>query len=535
MKKKILLVNPENFSLSYGDVRFVRFLTKKSGGILNATLPTIAALTPDEFEVDVVDEKLESINFAEKYDIVGISAIVTQFGRAIEIAKEFSKRGSLVVCGGSSVSLSPERWRPYADVLIIGEAERIWPQFLADYLSGHHKKEYHETERFDLAVSPVPDYSHIPKHILNQYTMGIVQTSRGCPYNCEFCDVINYVGRKMRYKSIDTVMAEIEQLKSFGIPFIFLADDNFSAGREKATKILQAIQKWNRAQKEPITFSTQLSIDTARDKNFLKLAAESGLLRVVVGIESPNVESLKEARKYHNLQNDMIEDLKAFHEHGIMVLGTTIVGFDHDDLNIFQQHLDFHKHTGIPNIQVYPLQAPDGSALRERMIQEGRYRDWQTQPNEITKKRNNFSMFTIVPQNMTTEQLRQGTLWLLKKLYENDNFFERYKTFFDHFEASQVKSEIRFLKKSLNMHKSLVLLKFIKYFILKATREERIAILRFFRYAGKSTHPEKLIIPVFSFIMLKNTQEMLKILDPNIDNITYPQRSVNGQSDTNKF
>lgn len=516
MKKKILLVNPENFSLSYGDVRFVRSLTKKSGGILNASLPTIAALTPDEFEIEIIDEKLQPINFDGDYDIVGITAIITQFARAYEIANEFSKRGKLVVCGGSSVSLSPERWRDFADVLIIGEAERIWPQFLKDYLAGNHKNEYRETERFDMTTSPIPNYQHIPRHILEQYTMGIVQASRGCPYNCEFCDVIIYVGRKMRYKPIDNVMAEIEQLKAFGIPVIFLADDNFSAGRENAKKILEAIRNWNRLQKNPITFITQVSIDIAKDDDFLKLAAEANLLRVIVGIESPNVESLKEARKYHNIQSNMVEDINKFHEYGIMVMGTTIVGFDHDDLQIFQQHLDFHKFTGIPNVHVFPLQAPDGSALRERMIREGRYRDWQSHYSGDPRTANNFNTFTIVPKNMTMDQLQQGTLWLLKKLYETENFLQRYQTFFDHFENSKIKTNINFQKKPLNAETMRILFRFIKFFIFTANREEKRTILRLFKYASRSSHPQRFAISILSFILLKNTKEMLRIQEQNI-------------------
>jgi radical SAM superfamily enzyme YgiQ (UPF0313 family) len=372
-KKKLLLIEPGSaLTFAFGEVSSLRKLFKRRGGIMNAALATIAALTPkDEFDITIVDEKLQDVDFEAHWDMVGVTAILTQYKRAREIIAEFTRRGVLVVCGGSSVSLSPERWRPYADVLIIGEAERIWPQFVADYLAGRHQKEYRETERFDLSISPVPDYSCFSEPVKGLYFIGIVQTSRGCPFNCEFCDVINYVGRKMRYKPLDTVMREIEQMRKMGFNVVFLADDNFPADRENATEILKALRDWNRRQRQRLSFFTQLSIDTARDDDFLHLAAEAGLLNVCVGIESPNIESLKEAGKFQNMRSDMISDLKKFQQFGIQVVGTTIVGFDHDDLSIFRQHLDFHKKSGVPKVQVFPLQAPDGSALKSASSKRG--------------------------------------------------------------------------------------------------------------------------------------------------------------------
>ena len=303
-KKTILLIFPKNNSRTYDDISGdSKFLMKKPGGMVNVSLATVAALTPAEFAVRIVDENIESIDYNEPYDLVGITGYSTQLHRAHEIAAEFSKRGVLVVCGGPSVSLSPERWRPFADVLIIGEAERIWPQFLTDYLLDSYQREYRETERFDLSISPIPDYGGYSRKSLKKYMMGIVQTSRGCPFDCEFCDVTVYVGRKMRYKPIENVIEEVAQLyKMRKSRFIFLADDNFSAGRSRAKKILIALRDWNWKQRKPVSFITQVSIDAAGDDEFLELAAEAGLTRVFIGIETPNISSLRESNKKQNIE-----------------------------------------------------------------------------------------------------------------------------------------------------------------------------------------------------------------------------------------
>lgn len=315
MKIKLLLIYPKNVAIDYNDYKFIEQFTRKKGGALNAGLGVIAALTPPEFDVKIIDENFENIDFDEHCDIVGITGFPTQIARAGIIAEEFRRRGAIIVCGGASVSISWERWKPFSDVLIKGEGERIWPQFINDYLAGYYKDEYCEVERFDLTNSLIPDYSSITQAILNHYMCGIVQTSRGCPFDCEFCSVIIYSGRKMRYKTVDNVIQEVEQLYTMGIRFVFLADDNFSANKKISKDILRALRNLNKTKKVPITFTTQLSIDIASDTEFLELAVAAGLKNVLIGLETPNVESLKETGKFQNLKNNPIEEVKKFLEH----------------------------------------------------------------------------------------------------------------------------------------------------------------------------------------------------------------------------
>ena len=524
-KKKLLLIEPKCAAFSFGDMPFLRRVLNRPGGFMNASLATIAALTPkEEFDIKIVDDKLDDIDFDAPWDIVGVTAITHI--RAREIIAEFTKRGVLVVCGGSSVSLAPERWRPYADVLIIGEAERIWPQFIADYLAGRHQREYCETERFDLSITPVPDYSYFSKGVRGRYSIGIVQASRGCPFNCEFCDVINYVGRTMRYKPIDTIMREIEQIHRLDMNIICLADDNFSANREKATEILKAIRDWNRRQRQPVNFFTQLSIDVAQDDDFLRLAVEANLLNVLIGIESPNIESLKETRKFHNVRSDMIADLKKIQQFGIHMTGATIVGFDHDDLSIFRQHLDFHKKSGIPKIQVYPLQASDGSALKQRLIREGRYRDPDMHITGDPMLANPHNTFSLVPKQMTIDQLRDGTLWLLWQLYQADNLVERVNTFFENFNNSPYRHDLHITKPSLNRRAIVALWRFLRYYLFKVSREDRKTINRLLRIARRSTHPRSSVIAMASYFTMLDVRNFLRFQEPQIENLAYPGEGV---------
>jgi radical SAM superfamily enzyme YgiQ (UPF0313 family) len=326
----------------------------------------------------------------------------------------------------------------------------------------------------------------------------------------------------MRYKPLDTVMREIEQMRRLGINFVVLADDNFSGNREKAKEILKALRDWNRRQRQRFSFATQLSIDTARDDDFLHLAAEAGLLNVLVGIESPNIESLKETQKFHNVQSDMIADLKKFQQFGIQVIGTTIVGFDHDDLSIFRQHLDFHKKSGVPKVHVFPLQAPDGSALKQRLIKEGRYRDWETHVTGDPRLANNFNTFTVVPKQMTINQLRDGTFWLLWQLYQTDNVVERVETFFENFDNSPYRHDLHIPKPSLNPKVLGFLWRFLKYYFSEAPPEDRQIINRLLRSARRSTHPLRFAMAISSYFGMMDFRDFIRSLEPQIENLTCP-------------
>jgi radical SAM superfamily enzyme YgiQ (UPF0313 family) len=533
--KRLLLVSPDDFATTYGDLRHISHITGDVGRLLNVALPTLAALTPDEFDVTIVDENVEPIDFSQRYDVVGITGFPPQIYRAREIAARFRAEGALVVCGGTSVSLSPERWRDVADVLVIGEAERTWPRLCEDLLDGRVAPEYRELERPDLALAPLPDYSRYSRAALSRFSGGIVQTSRGCPFECEFCDAIVFAGRTMRYKPVDAILAEVEQLGALGMRHIYLADDNFGAHRRKAKEILVALRDWNRRRARPMPFLTQLTIDVADDEELLELAAEAGLFRVFVGLETPNLESLVETGKKQNVRTDMREGVRRFQEHGIEVLGGSVVGFDHDDLTIFQRQLDFFSEIGVPSVQVYPLNAPDATPLKERMIREGRYIDWAKSQSAGTKHFSYFNSYTVVPAQMSVEQLQKGVYWLLWKLYEPRRVAARLRVFLERYEASPKRRALAgratgdaslaaTLTRVLRHDRDVLslLYRILRYLAREGSRDEAVAFAELLDAARRSSHPQRWSLAVGAFLQMVNTRRMLLEQAPGIETTPYP-------------
>lgn len=509
-KKHLLLINPKAHSVTFGNLTFVPELVAKRG-LLNVALPTVAALTPRHWTVRIIDENVEPLPAGLRPDLVGITGYHTQVPAARAVAERFRSRGVPVVCGGPSVTISPERWRPFADVLVHGEAEHTWGAFLADFEAGTHRSDYHAESRPPLSDSPCPDYSGFNPDTLRSHFAGIVQTSRGCPHNCEFCDVIVYLGRRMRHKPIHAVLAEVSQLKRLGFGTIVLADDNFSGHRPRARRLLEALRNWNRAQRSQVIFFTQLAIDVAADDAFLRLAAEAGLTRVLVGIESPNPESLQEARKRVNLGIDLVAAVRRFHEHGIVVIGTSIVGFDHDTSSAFDQQFDFLMEAGIITPQVYPLHAPDGTPLKERLVREGRYleeapADLGLAPEQV----NLYNLLTVKPANMSVAQLRDGLLSLLARLYEAPNVVARVATFLRQFEQSPVRGQLRLARPPLDAGSLFTLGRLVKYAALHAPSHERRAIWELAGLARRSSHPQAALIAASAFLMMKNVHGIVE-------------------------
>ncbi|HEV7665128.1 MAG TPA: radical SAM protein [Chloroflexota bacterium] len=424
-RKRILLINPLP-SLSLYSWPDVRDITGHPAYIMNIALPTLAALCPPQIDITVVDEAVEPVSFDGEWDLVGITGYLTQMRRMCEIADEFRRRGQLVAIGGPYASLSPHVVRPHADILFIGEAEATWPTFLEDFLSGHWQTEYHASDLIDLQTSPIPDL-----HTLRPrgYELGVVQTSRGCPFECEFCDVIVYLGRKQRHKSPDRVIAELDQMYAHGYRSIFLSDDNFTANRQRAADTMRAVREWNRANPEPVVLYTQLSIDVTRDRDLplLDLCAEAGLKQAFVGIETPNTDSLREVKKRQNLRTDLVADVHRIQSRGIMVQAGMITGFDADTLDTFALMLEFLQEAGIPMVLLAMLNALDGTPLQARLAAENRLKPILLADAALDTN--------VIPRQMSSQELLKGTVWLLNQLYAPRNFLRRLNVF-----ASQLPS-----------------------------------------------------------------------------------------------
>lgn len=332
------------------------------------------------------------------------------------IAAEFRRRGKPVIIGGPYASLSPDTVRPHCDVLIRGETEEIAPKIFADLDEGCWAGEYVGT-RPDLRTSPVPRFDLYPNE---RALMGTIQTSRGCPFECEFCDVIEYLGRKQRHKPVAQVLAELDRLYRLGYRTVFLADDNFTVYRARAKELLAAIRDWNARQSAGrVQFTTQVSIDAAGDEELLRLCADAGLTNVFIGIETPNEDSLREAKKRQNLKKNLLEEIQRFIDFGVSVVCGMIVGFDGDDPGIFARQYEFAMASAVPIFTLGTLVAPVATPLHARLARDGRL---VNEGSEIAAAPWNTN---IIPKLMTRDVLFDGVRWLCNAIYRPDAFEER--------------------------------------------------------------------------------------------------------------
>ncbi|MEM7309099.1 MAG: radical SAM protein [Planctomycetota bacterium] len=416
MAKSLYLVNPRSgIPTHFGAEVFERWDFQPAQASADLTLVTVAALTPSDWDVTVCDEHLSPVDFDHPADFIGITGKVAQEYRMIELADEFRRRGKTVIIGGPYASLSPDDVRGHCDVLVLGELEGIAEEFFADLDAGSWKQEY-KGDKPDIADSPVPRWDLYPN---DRALLGAVQTSRGCPFECEFCDVIQYLGRKQRHKSVEQVVAELDVLYSYGYRSVLLSDDNLTVYRSRAKELLAGLRDWNRAREEPVAFGTQLSIDASGDPEIMRLMAECGMSWVFIGIETPNLESLKETKKRQNVGVDLIREIEVFLEHGIAVVAGMIVGFDHDNHSIFDLQLDFAQASPVPIFNLNALAAPASTPLHERMERDGRLVDL-TESHGSSPWHSN-----ITPAQMTGAELTEGMHWLCNQMYSPANFGRR--------------------------------------------------------------------------------------------------------------
>jgi radical SAM superfamily enzyme YgiQ (UPF0313 family) len=384
-------------------------------------LLTLAALTPEDFHVTICDENAgERVDYDSPAQIVGITGYLLQKTDVLAHAEQFRKRGKTVVVGGPLANLLPEVCRPHCDVLFEGEAEYTWPRFLRDYVGGRWDDHYVESEKIHLPDSPPPrlDLMH------RRYAHGIVQCTRGCPFSCEFCDIIVVFGRKMRFKPIDQVLREVAAWHRTGAPQVFFADDNFVGHRAYAKDLLRALAKWNARQSRPLAFYTQASIDMVRDEELLRLLGDANFKEVFIGIESPRKASLAETHKTQNEKLDLVQAVHTIQSYNLFVMAGMIVGFDNDDPTIFDEQYDFCQKAQIPIIMNSTLNASPKTPLGDRLQAEGRMllAEWAQDDfsHQVKPGATNFR-----PLRMTMDELMLGQKRLIRKLYEPEAFRDR--------------------------------------------------------------------------------------------------------------
>jgi radical SAM family protein len=415
---RLLLVSP----LSNASTGYSRLAASRGGDavtpIASAAIATVAALAPRDIEVILCDEAITPIDFELDVDVVGVTANVSQALRAIDIARGFRARGKPVILGGPHVSLAPELFAEAADSLVVGEFEPVAANVFADMRRGVLKPRYLGSAA-DLATSPMPRWDLYPN---DRTLVGVVQTSRGCPFECHFCDVIQYLGRNQRHKTDAQVVAEVQQLYDLGYNFISLADDNFTVHRKRAKSLLRALAAWNGADgRDFVTFATQLSIDAARDDEMLSLCHAAGLLHAFIGIESSDAANLTESKKRQNLRIDLAAEVGKVVRRGLRVEASLMVGFDHDDLGCFERQFDFAMTVPTGAFMVSVLVAPVATPLHASMVEQGRIVS-----DEVMAQFPSANLITnIIPAQMSREQLYVGAKWLISRLFAPEHFYTR--------------------------------------------------------------------------------------------------------------
>ncbi|MBL3567494.1 B12-binding domain-containing radical SAM protein, partial [Rhodovulum sulfidophilum] len=304
-----------------------------------------------------------------------LSINVSQLVRGLDLARAFRRRGVPVVLGGAHVSLAPEILRGRADCLVIGEFETAAPDVAADLLAGALKPEY-RCGKADMATMPLPRRDLSPN---DRAIAGVVQTSRGCPFDGTFCDVIQYVGRKQRHKPPEKVLAEPDQLYRLGYREVSLSDDNFTVSRKRPRALPEALIGWNgSAGRDPVRFSTRISIDAARDADLLALSNRAGLRQVFVGLETSDPAALAEANKRQNLHVGLIGECRKLVAAGLTIRGGLIAGFDHNDLGRFERQSAFAQALPVDGFNISAPVAPYATPLYAEMKRAGRIVDADT-------------------------------------------------------------------------------------------------------------------------------------------------------------
>lgn len=418
--KNILLVYPETPDTFWGFNHALRFISKKAVypplGLL-----TISSMLPLQWNKKLVDmnvSKLKTIDL-KWADFVFISAMTIQRKSVENILRVCLENGVRIIAGGPLFSAYPEEFEEI-DALVLNEAEEIFPQLLRDIKNNCVKKIYSSDEYPSLNLSPVPDWNLID---IRSYGSLNIQYSRGCPFNCDFCDIKVLFGDEVRTKNLKQIEDELDKMYLVGWRGgVFFVDDNFAGDLTKLKyEILPGIINWQKEKNHPFIFSTEASINIARDKELLSLLVDAGFDSIFVGIETPSEAGLKECGKTQNKNIDLIKSINTIQDHGIEVKGGFIIGFDSDTESIFERQINFIKNSSIVVAMVGLLNAPKNTKLYKRLKSEDRIVTEQSGDNT------NFSI-NFIP-TMDLDILKKGYSDVIKGLYSCRLYYNRVKDY----------------------------------------------------------------------------------------------------------
>ena len=413
---KLLLIQPGNIEnfwifpwMTHQGAHFRKSISTPLG------LATIAALTPDDWDVEIVDENWQDVPLETDADIVAVGGTNTHFPGQVRWLKHFKSKGKYTVAGGPYASLMPEHYDGVADTLISGEAEYTWPQFCAEWPKpGRY---YKAVGTIHLEDAPVPRYDLLS---MDHYLYAGIQASRGCPYRCEFCDAIVIFGRKPRIKPLEQIEAELDQIVASGARAAFFVDDNLIGNRPKAKELLRFLVDYQQKLDNPLTFGCELTINVAQDPELLTLMRQARFEWAFIGIESSNISALNAVKKTQNANMDLLEAVRTIYRHGIQIYAGFIVGFDEDTIDVFETQRRFIMDSGIQVAMVSPLSAPPKTPLYDRVKADGRLiGDGSCGGMENTSTTN------MVPKQMSLEQLMAGHAQIYWRLFTYEAIAQR--------------------------------------------------------------------------------------------------------------
>jgi radical SAM superfamily enzyme YgiQ (UPF0313 family) len=382
--------------------------------IQKVNLPLLAALTPPEHSVKIVDEAFAPDDIDEEVDLVGITVMTDLALRAYQIADTYRRRGVKVVMGGIHATVLPGEALQHADAVVIGEAEGVWLKLLSDAASGDMQKLYCANRITNLNGMPIPRRDLYPKPASKSYTplaFGI-ETARGCPYDCEFCSIGSVMGRQYRSRPIPEVLTEIESIDA---SHLFFVDDALALNRPTAKKLFTEMIPLR------LKWAGQGPVSLAEDLELLKLMRRSGCVGLLIGFESVQKEAHDGMKKIKNLKIDFSEAIRRFHDEGIAILGAFIFGFDHENKDVFGQTLEFSIKNRLDCIELRILTPFPGTRLYKRLLGEGRLfaPNWWLQ---------GYPPDTLLfqPKGMTSEDLIEGFIRLNRQTYSLGSIIKRF-------------------------------------------------------------------------------------------------------------